>query len=112
MFLRGRAEFNRSGTQAYDIDQWQCPPPASVLRAVRPFLRHSKIESTGRYLGINDAIEIAAAHAPIGRGWLSSRNCLLVDIFLLRVVNPHEGLDGSNYPLGIADEIFVGVLRP
>jgi hypothetical protein len=41
-----------------------------------------------------------------------SRNRLLIDVFFLRVVDSHEGLDGSDYPLGIADEVFVGVLRP
>ena len=40
------------------------------------------------------------------------RNRLIIDILLLRVVDAHEGLDGSNHPLGIADEVFVGILRP
>ena len=36
---------------------------------------------------------------------------MLVDIFLLRVVNAHERFDGLDDALRIANEIPIGVLR-
>ena len=34
---------------------------------------------------------------------------MLVDIFLLNVMNSHEGLNRFDYPLGVSDQIMINI---
>ena len=67
-----------------------------------------------------NSTHVYGTHAPVEEpstaskpeSWAAARlraNRVFVDIFLLDVMNPHEGLDSFDDPLGVSDQIMINI---